>query len=62
MTVVDTTAPSVKVPANEVTEATGPNGAEVVYGDVSASDLVDGPMDPSCSQASDTSSRSAPPR
>ena len=52
--VQDTTAPAVKVPANEVAEATGPNGAKVVYGDVSASDIVDGPMNPSCSQASDT--------
>ena len=54
VSVKDTTAPSVKVPANEVAEATGPNGAKVVYGDVSASDLVDGPMNPSCTQASDT--------
>ena len=52
--VQDTTAPGVTVPANEVAEATGPNGAKVVYGDVSASDIVDGPMNPSCSQASDT--------
>ena len=54
VTVQDTTAPAVTVPANEVAEATGPNGAKVVYGDVSASDIVDGPMNPSCSQASDT--------
>ncbi len=54
VTVRDTTAPAVTVPANEVAEATGPNGAKVVYGDVSASDIVDGPMNPSCSQASDT--------
>ncbi len=54
VTVVDTTAPVVNVPANEVAEATGPNGAKVQYGDVSASDIVDGPMNPSCSQASDT--------
>ena len=54
VTVRDTTAPAVKVPANEVVEATGPNGARVAYGDVSASDIVDGPMNPSCSQASDT--------
>jgi hypothetical protein len=54
VTVRDTTAPAVKVPANEVAEATGPNGAKVVYGDVSATDIVDGPMNPSCSQASGT--------
>jgi hypothetical protein len=54
VTVQDTTAPKVTVPANELAEATGPNGAKVVYGDVSASDVVDGPMNPSCSQASDT--------
>ena len=54
VTVRDTTAPAVKVPANEVAEATGPNGAKVAYGDVSATDIVDGPMNPSCSQASDT--------
>ena len=52
--VQDTTAPSVTVPVNKVAEATGPNGARVVYGDVSASDIVDGAMNPSCSEASDT--------
>lgn len=50
----DTTAPAVTVPANVIEEATGPSGAKAVYGDVSASDIVDGPMNPSCSQASDT--------
>jgi hypothetical protein len=54
VTVVDRTAPSVEVPADEVAEATGPNGAKVTYGDVSAGDLVDGPMNPSCTQASDS--------
>ena len=54
VTVRDTTAPVVTVPDNEVAEATGPHGATVVYGDVSATDIVDGPMNPSCSQASDT--------
>jgi hypothetical protein len=54
VTVRDTTAPVVKVPANVTAEATGPNGARVAYGDVSASDIVDGPMNPGCSQASDT--------
>jgi hypothetical protein len=54
VTVRDTTAPVVKVPANVTAEATGPNGARVQYGDVSATDIVDGPMNPACSQASDT--------
>lgn len=54
LTVEDTTAPSVTVPADKVAEATDPTGAKVLYGDVSASDIVDGPMNPSCSQASDT--------
>jgi HYR domain len=54
VTVRDTTAPVVNVPANEVAEATGPSGAKVLYGDVSATDIVDGPMNPSCSKASDT--------
>ena len=54
VTVSDTTAPIVNVPAGEVAEATGPSGARVGYGDVSAADIVDGPLNPSCSQASDT--------
>lgn len=54
VTVRDTTAPAVTVPADVVVEATGPDGANAAYGDVSASDLVDGPMTPTCSQASDT--------
>ena len=54
VTVRDTTAPVVNVPADVIAEATGPNGARAVYGDVSATDIVDGPMNPSCSQASDT--------
>jgi hypothetical protein len=44
----------VTVPANVIAEATGPNGATVAYGNVSASDIVDGPINPSCSKASDT--------
>jgi len=54
VTVRDTTAPVVNVPADVTAEATGANGARVVYGDVSATDIVDGPMNPSCSKASDT--------
>ncbi|CUR59907.1 exported hypothetical protein [metagenome] len=54
VTVRDTTAPVVTVPADTTAEATGPNGAQVVYGDVSATDIVDGSLNPSCSKASDT--------
>ena len=54
VTVKDTTAPTVTVPADEVAEATGPNGAKVAYGDVEASDIVDGPLSPTCSKASDS--------
>ncbi|MBA2638516.1 MAG: HYR domain-containing protein [Nocardioidaceae bacterium] len=54
VTVSDTTAPVVNVPANEVAEATGPTGAKVAYGDVSATDIVDGVPNASCSKASDT--------
>ncbi|WP_210438773.1 HYR domain-containing protein [Nocardioides xinjiangensis] len=54
VTVRDTRAPEVKVPADVVAEATGADGAEVAYGDVAANDVVDGPMNPSCSKASDT--------
>jgi hypothetical protein len=54
VTVRDTTAPVVTVPADVTAEATGPNGAKVAYGDVSAVDIVDGSMNPSCSKASNT--------
>ena len=54
VTVVDTTAPSVQAPDDEVAEATGPSGAKVAYGDASATDLVDGAVSTSCSPASDT--------
>ena len=54
VTVQDTTPPSVTVPKDATTEATGSNGAVVSYGDVSASDLVDGTLSTTCSQASDT--------
>ncbi len=48
VTVRDTTAPVITVPVDEVVEATGAQGAKVQYGDVSAEDIVDGPMNPSC--------------
>ena len=54
VTVRDTTAPRVTVPADLVAEATGPNGAKVVYGDVSAIDIVDGPVNPPCTKTSNT--------
>ena len=52
--VEDTTAPEVSVPAALVVEATGANGAEVTYADVTASDVVDGPTGATCSKASGT--------
>jgi len=52
VTVRDTTPPAVTVPADVTAEATGPDGAVVSYGDASASDVVDGTLTPTCSQAS----------
>jgi HYR domain-containing protein len=54
VTVRDTTPPAVEVPTVDDVEATGPDGATVTYGDVSATDVVDGPVTPTCSQASGT--------
>ncbi len=54
VTVVDTTAPSVQAPDDELAEATGPTGAKVAYGDATATDLVDGTVSTSCSPASDS--------
>jgi hypothetical protein len=51
VTVVDTTAPSLTLPDNVTAEATGPSGAAVSYS-ASASDVVDGPITPTCSPAS----------
>jgi hypothetical protein len=51
VTVVDTTAPDLTVPADITNvEATGPAGATVIFS-ASASDLVDGPVSPSCASA-----------
>jgi len=47
VTVVDTTPPTVDVPADVTTEATGPDGAAVTYS-VSATDLVDGALGATC--------------
>jgi hypothetical protein len=49
--VVDTTGPALTVPGPITAEATGPGGAVVEY-EVSASDLVDGPVAASCTPAS----------
>ena len=51
VTVLDTTAPALTLPANLVVEATGPSGATASY-TVSALDLVDGVVAPSCSATS----------
>lgn len=51
VTVQDTTAPTVSVPADKTAEATGPDGAAVTFG-TSASDLVDGDTPVNCSPAS----------
>jgi hypothetical protein len=50
--VVDTTAPTLSLPANIMATATKAAGADVSYGKVSANDLVDGALTPSCSKAS----------
>ena len=51
VTVQDKTAPVVTVPASITVNATGPNGAVVTY-TASASDLVDGPLSPTCTPSS----------
>jgi hypothetical protein len=51
VTVEDTTAPALMLPADFTVEATGSSGAVVTY-TASASDLVDGAITPSCSPAS----------
>jgi len=51
VTVVDTTGPSVSVPANIIAEATSASGAVVTFS-VSATDLVDGPTVVTCTPAS----------
>lgn len=51
VTVVDTTAPALIVPAGITAEATSPSGAGVAF-EVTASDLVDGAVAPSCSSSS----------
>jgi hypothetical protein len=51
ITVVDSTAPALTLPSLVTAEATGPTGAAVAYA-ATASDLVDGSVDPSCLPAS----------
>src|SRR5207249_3574002 len=51
VTVRDTTPPAVTVPANITAEATSSAGAAVPFS-ASATDIVDGPLTPSCSRAS----------
>ena len=53
VTVVDTTAPVLTLPADMTVEATGAGGATVTY-TASALDAVDGPITPSCSPVSGT--------
>lgn len=53
VTVVDTTAPELTVPAGITAEATGPAGAVVSYA-VSAADVADAGVDIDCSKASGT--------
>jgi hypothetical protein len=50
VTVRDTTAPSLLVPADIIAEATSPSGAAVSYA-ASATDLVDGPVAVNCTPA-----------
>jgi len=52
-TVVDTTSPSLTLPADRTLQATSTKGATVVYS-ASASDSVDGPLTPTCAPASGT--------
>ncbi len=52
VTVVDTTPPTLSVPANIQAEATSAAGATVTYSPASALDLVDGPVVPVCTPSS----------
>ena len=51
VTVIDTTPPALVLPPNITAPASGPNGAVVTY-EVTASDLVDGDVPPTCTPAS----------
>lgn len=52
VTVVDTTKPTLTVPADVVAEATGPDGADVSYPAATASDIADPDVVASCLPAS----------
>lgn len=53
VTIRDTTPPAISVPNGITAEATGPEGAAVSFADeVSAEDLIDGPVDVSCDYSS----------
>jgi hypothetical protein len=52
VTVRDTTPPTVTPPANVSTSTADPGGKAVTYGDATATDIVDGPLTPTCSPAS----------
>jgi hypothetical protein len=54
VTVHDTTAPALTVSQDLTSEATGPEGATVSYDAATATDVVDGPVTPTCSPASGT--------
>lgn len=51
ITVVDTTGPTITAPSTTTFEATGPDGAIVALGDVTADDLVDGTVAVTCTPA-----------
>ena len=52
VTVQDTTAPTVTVPADVAVETSSSSGTAVPYGAVSAADAVDGALTPACDHAS----------
>jgi hypothetical protein len=51
VTVEDTTAPTLTLPADKTVPASGPNGAEVSF-TATANDIVDGSITPTCTPAS----------
>ena len=59
ITVQDTTAPVLVLPLDILAEATGPDGAVVLYS-AGSDDLVDGPMAAACSPVPARRSRSEP--